>query len=452
MTGREHRWLVAAIVLAQFGPAFMFSGVAIALPAMGRELGMSATSLGLVETTFLASSTAFLLPAGRFADIASRGSVFRVMLAVFGLLSLAIGLVSHGWIVLVLRFLQGLAAAMCMAAGPAWLMDLVPAERRGRVFGAMMGTAYAGLALGPLVAGQVVDHLGWRSVFFVGGAQILLSGIPALVNRADPWRRLSGSLHWPSVVQLVACMGGVVVAVAMHERGQPVWPWLCASALALGAFLWRQPRLREPLLDLGELRRNGVLRAALLVQMLLYLNAYCSIFLLSLFLQVGLGLSARAAGPWLAIGSLMMTCTSPLAGRLADRMRPQRVAGLGVASVLLSSLFGLTLGEASAPWHVGAVLAAQGLGFGLFSSPNLALILGSLPRERSGFASAVAAQSRGIGMFSGMTVTSVLIAGYFGSRAVAEDPQAVIATVGSAYSVLVVTSTLALLLAAARRS
>jgi hypothetical protein len=75
------------------------------------------------------------------------------------------------------------------------------------------------------------------------------------------------------------------------------------------------------------------------------------------------------------------------------------------------------------------------------------LILGSLPRERSGFASAIAAQSRGIGMFSGMAVTSALIAAHFGARAVSDNPEGVIETVHSAYIVLLVTSVGALLLA-----
>jgi len=450
----EHRWLVRAIVLAQFGPAFMFSGVAVALPKMGDELQLSATTLGLVETTFLASSCAFLLPSGRLADAASRGAIFRWMLLAFGVLSLLIGCVSNGSVVLVLRFVQGLTAALCMTAGPAWIVDLVPVGRRGRVFGSMMGTAYAGLALGPLCAGHVVEALGWRSVFFVGGALILVVGIPALVHRTEPFRMPRRSLHLPSVALLLLGLGAVVVSVSMLEVGWPAWPSLALAAASLSCFVWWQPRLSAPLLDLRELRCNGELRAALLVQMLLYLNAYCSVFLLSLFLQVCGGLDARGAGLWLAVGAVVMTCTSPFAGRLADRMQPRRVAGLGVVFVLASSLVGLQLDARTEPYMVAVVLGLQGMGFGLFSSPNLALIVGSLPRERGGFASALAAQSRSIGMVTGMTVTSALIAVHFGDRPVKGDVDGVADTLRSAYQVLVSTSALALLsvaLSAARR-
>ncbi|MFT4515340.1 MAG: MFS family permease [Planctomycetota bacterium] len=447
MSGSDNRWLVRSIVFAQFGPAFMFSGVAIALPHMGKELSMSATSLGLVETTFIASSTAFLLPAGRLVDVASRGAIFRWSLAAFGVLSLLLGLVNHVWVVLLLRVLQGLAAALCTAAGPALLMDLVPSERRGRIFGAMLGMAYAGLALGPFAAGWIIDQLGWRSVFYVGGAWILIGGIPALVQIKEKWRRPTSGMHWPSVLLIVFGMASVVAAVSAGERNASPWPWAAAASALLGGFVVWQARLTSPLLDLRELRANAVLRGALGVQSLLYLNAYCSIFLLSLFLQVSKGLDAPSAGLWLATGALVMAVVAPSAGRLADRMRPQRVAGLGVVSVLASSVLGYQLGAGSPAWHVGLVLGVQGLGFGLFSSPNLSLIIGSLPRAQSGFASAVAAQSRGIGMFAGMAVTSALIASQFGARAVDEDGAGVIAIVQRAYVVLLVTSALALLLA-----
>lgn len=450
MSEHDNRWLVRSIVIAQFGPAFMFSGVAIALPEMGRELQMSAASLGLVETVFIASSTAFLLPAGRIADILPRGLIYRWMLAAFGLLSLLIGCVSDGSAVIALRVLQGISAALCTAAGPALLTDLVPAERRGRIFGAMMGMAYAGLAFGPLAAGWIVENLGWRSVFFVGAAQILIGGLPALLQLRGRWQKPTAGLHLPSTVLICVGVAPIVVLVTALERGASPWPWAVAAVVLLGAFVWWQPRLKDPLLDLRELVRNGVLRAALLVQALLYLNAYCSIFLLSLYLQVGKGLDARVAGLWLMTGSIVMAIVAPYAGRLADRMRPQVVSGIGVVFVALSSALGLCLDADSPAWWVGAVLGTQGLGFGLFSSPNLSLILGSLPRDRGGFASAIAAQSRGIGMFAGMAITSALIALRFEGRAVQEDRAALLATVHSAYLVLIVTSGVALLAVFAR--
>src|SRR3982751_861847 len=87
-----HPFLVPAIAASQFAPPFMISGVAVALPALGSDLGAGATALSLVETLFLAASVAFLLPAGRLGDAADKVAVFKLGMLAFAAASIATGL------------------------------------------------------------------------------------------------------------------------------------------------------------------------------------------------------------------------------------------------------------------------------------------------------------------------------------------------------------------------
>src|SRR5690606_6767043 len=111
-----------------------------ALPRLGAELGASATALSLVESLFLAGSAALLIPMGRLADAGDKRSLFKLGLLSFGLTTLALALTSWMPLLLGLRFLQGVASSLVAATGPALLADLVPAERRGRVYGLSIGS------------------------------------------------------------------------------------------------------------------------------------------------------------------------------------------------------------------------------------------------------------------------------------------------------------------------
>lgn len=436
-----------AVIAAHFAAPFMFSAVAVALPSLGGELSAGASALGLVETLFLAGSVAFLLPVGRLADVSDRRALYRGGLALFGLASLSIAAAGSITVVLGLRLVQGIAAAVISATGPAILADVVPPEGRGRAYGAAIGVTYAGLTLGPLVGGVLVGAFGWRSVFVVGSSFLLAAYL--LVRRLLPstWRRPpAGSVDLASVLLVVASVVVVVFGASLVDDPWLGWP-LVGLGLALGvAFVWLQGQVRAPILDVRALMGNRVLRGALSVQALLYMNAYAALFMMSIFLQVPQGRAPGPSGQILAIGSVLMAAFAPVTGALADRMRPALLALFGVAAVLVSTLLALNLEAGSSLTLVVAVLVCQGVGFAFFSSPNMTTIMNSVPSTLVGGASALGAASRSMGMIIGMLAASVLLTLYVGDVALAAAPERFLLAMGVAYRILAVGAGLALLL------
>jgi MFS family permease len=454
MAGRSHRALARTIIASQMAPPFMFSGVAVALPALGAELGAGATSLGLVETLFLAGSVSFLLPVGWLADAGDKNTLFKTGLVGFGVCSLLIGSLSYLPALLVIRFLQGVCAAAFAATGPAILADIVPPEQRGRAYGGSLAATYSGLTLGPIVAGLLVDTFGWRSVFFMGGGALLAAFVLVQTMLRSRWRRPE---HAPNPVSVLVVLAAVLCGIAGSatiERLGLGASLIAASFGLAAAFVLLQKKLRRPLLDVDALFRNAVLRNALLVQFLLYMTAFSSTFMLSLYLQVSLDRTAQMAGRILAISTVLMAVTAPFAGRLADRFRPSVLSTAGVASVLACTVVGSQLGSGSSVAVVAAVLAAQGLGFGLFSSPNMTTIMGSVPASGRSMASALASKSRHVGMVSGMLLATTLVTLFIGHAPVDEHPAEVAALVGRAYAILAGLNVVALVLSSwsARRA
>ena len=423
----------------------MFSGVAVAVPTMGEELSMSATALGLVETLFLAGSVAFLLPLGRLADATDRGRLYKLGLLAFGLSSALIGVLAASLPVLLVRFFQGACSAVLSATGAALLADLVPAERRGRAYGASIGTIYAGLTLGPILAGVLVDTWGWRAVFFFGGGLLLLMYAMVETMLPSSWRRPGPVVHLPSAALVLGAVLLLVFGTANMADLRLGPALLAAGVLTTVVFVILQRRLERPLLDVRALVRHRVLRTALLVQLLLYMSAFCSVFMLSIYLQTSLGHPAQTAGMVLSVGAVLMAVTAPLAGALADRLRPRVIASVGVALVLISSIIATQLGPSSSLTHVIAVLIFQGLGFGLFSSPNMTIVMNSVEQHELSMASALGAKSRSLGMISGMLVTSLLISLHYRGRPLSADPQAFVTILVTCFTVLTVLDALALL-------
>ncbi len=503
-TSGDNKYLIRAIIASHFAPPFMFSGVAIALPDMATELGAGATSLSLVETLFLAANLAFLLPTGRLADASDKRTLYKLGLFAFGLTSALIGLLSSMPVILAMRVLQGVASSVLSATGAAILADLVPPERRGRAFGATLGVAYAGLSLGPICAGFLVHVWSWRAVFVVGAAALLAGSV--FIHRMMPssWRRAPGVVHLPSAGLLFAAVACLVAGTATIRHGAPSYAML-AGGLALAAVFVRvQRRLaaarssspahpfaspaavppqarppQAPLLDINALVQNRMLSVALLVQLLLYMSAFVSTFILSIFLQVSLHHSSRTAGRMMAIGSIIMAVLAPVFGRLADRVRPDRLATTGVACVLVTGVLATRLDGGTGLGYIALMLAFQGLGFALFSSPNMTIIMNAgsparavhataaadapqldadaaakparPPASATAMTSALAGMSRALGMVCGMLIASLMISSAIGNDPVERHPAQFIDIATNTFTVLATLSALALLISLRER-
>lgn len=441
-----------AIIASQFGGPFMFAGVAVALPTLGRDLGAGATSLGLMETLFLAGSAGLLLPMGRLADASDKKTLYKIGLLLFCVTSVVIGVIS--WIpgILFVRFLQGVVSAIAAATGPAILAEIVPPERRGRAFGASIGAVYVGLSLGPVVAGFLVEAWGWRAVFLVGAA-VIFCGF-ALVQTLMPssWKRPEpGSVHVPSALLILTSVLLLVAGSVTLRQGLLGYAAFLLGLACAVAFVVLQRRLPRPLLDVRALVKNHVLSGALAVQLLLYMNTFCAVFLLSLYMQVSLEHSATTSGRILAIGSVLMALLAPIAGRLSDRYHPGTIGSVGVAFVLASALVATSFREDTSLLLIAVMLGLQGIGYALFSSPNMTLIMGSVPRERTSMASALGAKSRSLGMVAGMLVTAVLLSLSFGDAPVGQHPMRLLTTVTTAFTILAVFTSGALVLSVVTR-
>jgi len=391
--------------------------VNVALPTIGHELGASIAAVQWIVAGYLLTISAVLLTAGRLGDLLGLRNVFVGGLLLFTAGSALCGLAPGLPSLVAARVVQGMGASATMAIGPAALTALFPRERRGRALGANASAVALGLTLGPPLGGFIVQHLSWRWLFLVNlpigvaGAAWAFATLPA-----DAPARGS-RLDLPGAAWIAAAVGALVAAIQAAPRSPPTAAVLLACAAAVTVLLVRRERRApSPLVDASLFSRR-LFSLGLASGLLSYAALFSSTLLTPFFLARVKGLEPRALGLALIAVPLALSISSPISGRLSDRVGSRGLCVAGMV-ILACGLGGLALARADdSLLSIVARLALCGLGMGLFQPPNNNAVMGALPRERLGSGGGLLAQARNFGMVLGIASSEALFHAFGGAAA-----------------------------------
>ena len=414
--GRGVVLLVAA--LASFVFPFMVSAVNIALPSLGKEFSLDSVTLTWIATAYILSSAALLVPFGRVADIYGRKKIFTLGIGIFTLSSLLCGLANSATMLIGWRVLQGMGGAMLAATSVALLTTVFPATERGKVLGIIVAAAYLGLSLGPVLGGILTQHLGWRSIFFVGTFLGLLVLGVVLWKLKGEWTGAKGQrFDFAGSVIYVLGLVALVYGSTLLEDSSAMWLGLAlivGGVIGLGAFVWWEMRISSPVLDMSLFKNSRAFTFSNLAAFINYGATYAVTFLMSLYLQYRPvnPFSPQDAGFVLVAMPAVQAIFSPLTGRLSDRIEPRLIASAGmVLNTVGLTLFIFLNNETSLKLIIGNLILL-GFGYALFVSPNSNAIMSSAPKTAYGVASATLATMRQIGMVLSMAVAMLMFALY----------------------------------------
>ncbi len=408
--------IIFVLAFSQFAAPFMFSGVGITLPVMGKELQASGVELGLIEIIYLGAASAFLLPVGHFSDLTDKSFIFKTGSFIYAVTTLILGFLSSIPIIILLRFFQGFAAALVMATNMAILTDIVPKKNLGKAIGLNIGAVYLGLSAGPFIAGWITSNLGWRWVFHCTFIPLMISFTIIFFSLKSKWKLPNISFDWVGSLTIIISIFLLIFGSAILGDSV-VGYFLCAAGVIVGfLFFVLENRISNPLIKLGEIKSNSVLSIALVIQLFMYAGAFGISFLFSLYLQTVKGLSAQSAGQILVISPIVMAVFAPICGRLADRFPPGILTTLGLACSLVSTVAATQVASDTGVLYLAGVLIFQGFGFVMFSSPNMAIIMNSVKPYEYGIVSALSANMRSLGMVLSMMIITVFMSVYVGKH------------------------------------
>lgn len=368
------------------------SAVQVALPAIGSSLGASLAGLQWVVDGYAVTLAALLLPSGALADRWGHRRMVLAGFSVFGLASLGCGLAPSTGVLVAMRAVQGVGAAVLLPATMAVISGAFPGRReQARALGLWAGISSLALPAGPVVGGLLVTVASWRAVFLVNLPVVLVAGlltyrvVHGFGTRGAARRRrldLSGAL---SVAIGLAAMVHAVISAGQGGRGPDVVVGAVVAAVAGAVFVRAESRAADPLLPLGLLRRSRFLGPNA-VAASMNLVGVGLIFAVTLYLQQLQHRSALWSGFALVPLFLPLAGLSPFTGRLTARVGPRVPMLLGL---LVGALGGAGLLLLRADSGYAALLPALlglGTGMGLLTSAVVTAAMRALPPEHAGLA------------------------------------------------------------------
>jgi len=412
-----HRWRAFAVLAVSF---FMtvadLAIVNVALPTIGRELHMAESSLQWVVTGYALTFGGFLLLGGRAADLLGRRRILMVGLAVFTAASLGCGLATTDSVLIPMRCLQGLGAAIVLPAALSIVMNMFPeGAERNKALGVWGAIGASGATVGVMAGGLLTRYVGWQYIFFlnvpIGAAALLLA--PRIV----PESRLDTARRRYDPFGAVTVTGGLSLLVyAVSTAPQTGWgtartvSLLAVSVVLLAAFLVIETRLQAPLLPL-RIFRLKTLAGANAVSMLLGGSFFAFIFIGTLYMQQVLGYSALKAGlAWLA-ASLTSVAFAGLSQALVTRGSAKLVMAAGMAMIGGGILWATQVSVHGTFWgSLAGPFIVVGLGTAFAFIPVSIAALAGVAEPEAGLASGLLNTTQQLGGAIGVAVASTIAA------------------------------------------
>jgi EmrB/QacA subfamily drug resistance transporter len=368
---RSCRWAALALLcVAQFVDVLGVTIVIVALPAIGRGLGLAEQDLQWVASIYALCFGGFLLLAGRAADLYGRRRLFAIGLALFTVASLACGLANSPAMLVAARALQGLGAAVAVPAALSLLTTTFPAgPERARALGVWTAAAAAGGVTGFFLGGVLTGTLGWHWVFWVnvpaGALGLALTPLLLAESRSrTAARRLDLAGAVTGTAGLVLLVYGFTRSQHAGFAAAGTLGALALAAALLAGFWLVEGRVADPIVPHRMLRSRELVGANLAAFTLTAVTSPAGV-LGTLYLQQALGYPPTATGLALLPFSLAAIAGSVTGAWLSARLRPRATMALGLVAVTAAMLLLSRIpaqGRGGLPWLMaGLVIAGSGL-------------------------------------------------------------------------------------------
>ena len=407
-------YVILVSFITSFFAVFLSNGIIIGVPAIAQDFAMNNVIQNWVPTILFLVVAVFTVPAGQ---ISGKFGVKKSLLAgiiVFLIGSIGACLSFSTETFFIFRIFQGAGMAFLNVSAMAMTVHAVKPQNRGKALGFTVTGVYLATSLSPVICGFLVQNLGWRSMFYFVIPFLVLCIIVIVLKIPQDWKTYEhdkidkvGSVLY--AIGILSFIYGFTTLIT--TPGKILTVIGLVILIIFGAYELRQT---SPVYNVNLLK-NKKFTSSNIAALCSYLAIMVVTTILNYHFQYVRGWNAQMSGMILIITPIIMAVMAPNSGKLSDRIHPQKLAaiGIGIAAVALVILTFLT---ADTPLYlVVLAMVLQGIGMGLFSSPNMNAIMSSVPPKDAPTASASQATMRTLGQTMSLGLLTLVFAWIMGS-------------------------------------
>ena len=370
---KEELTVLIIVCLGSFFHLQSMGSIQIALPSIQKEFDSSLAAIQWIGMMGVITLSSLSLCFGRAADLVGRKRFFKIGLILYasgaGLAALSASFPQ----LLVFRVVMTVGLAMAGPMAAALIATTFPPQRRGMALGLLGSSVAIGRTTGPTIGGFILFLWGWRAIFLANCLFGIVTSLLVLGGLKGKEERKVEPFDFAGALSLLIGYPSVLIAMSLGAKTSWESPqialWFGLGVVALAAFVWRELHTGAPLVRLSYFKNPSLSTAMLSLAMCHAVHLPLYVFA-PLYMQNILHFFPFTVGLVMATLPLTTALSSPLSGRLADRINPRLVAAVGLCFLLFGLYLYRRLGVDSGHFQVVAALALVGVGVGLFMPAN----------------------------------------------------------------------------------
>ena len=406
-------YVILISFLTSFFGVFLSNGIIIGVPAIANDFAMNNVIQNWIPTIFFLVMAVFTVPAGQISGKfgVKKSLLIGVVVFLIGSTGAALSFSTESF--MLFRIIQGASVAFINVSAMAMVVSAVKPQNRGKALGFTVTGVYLATSLSPVICGFLVYNLGWRSIFYVVIPFLVLCIVLIIFKVPQEWQTYADDKidKIGSLIYILLFIYGFTNLINTNGL-------ICtiSGIFLLVVFAAWELRQKSPVFNMN-LFKNTKFTSSNIAALCSYLAIMVVTTILNYHFQYVRGWNAQMAGMILIVTPIIMALLAPNTGKLSDRIHPQKLAAAGMAIATVALLILTFLNKDTPLYLVILAMVLQGIGMGLFSSPNMNAIMSSVPPKDAPTASASQATMRTIGQTMSLGLLTLIFAWVMGNLA-----------------------------------